>query len=231
MLLAAMRWTVLLWAALAAAQAPAPRGTGPKPRAADYPAHTQAGQLAIGAEYMVHSFSGSGQTFVAEKFLVVEVALYPPRGATITVQAGHFALRVNGKKQAILAQAPGFVAASLKYPDWEYRPRLEGYGGAGNAGVILGRPAPTERFPGDPNARNRLPAPPRAPEPDNPSGADRPPQVTADEVAVESSLPEGPSRGPVSGYLYFPYTGKTRSIKSLELDYTGPEGEAALKLR
>ena len=34
------------------------------------------------------------------------------------------------------------------------------------------------------------------------------PRVTATEMVVQAALPEGPHRGPTSGYLYFPYSGK-----------------------
>jgi hypothetical protein len=224
-----MRWIVFLCAVYGAAQGP-PGGSEPKAKAADYPVHAAAGTLEIGAEYMVHSFSGRGQTFVTGKYLVVEVALFP-HGKTIGLQQSFFSLRLNGKKQTIAPQAPGFVAASLKYPDWDNQRRLEGYGGMGDTGVILGRPAPAERFPGDPNARSRLPNPPRAPEPDQRSGIDKPDQPTADQVALETALPEGSFKTPASGFLYFPYSGKTKSIKSLELRYAGPEGGATLRLR
>jgi hypothetical protein len=195
------RAAILLWCALPLLAQTAPRGTEPKLKAADYPAHALAGDVAIGAEYMVHTFGRAGQTFVADKYLTVEVALYPPRGESLMVSTGNFSLRLNGKKQALVPQAPGFVAASLKYPDWQQERRLEGYGGIGNAGVIIGRPRPTERFPGDPTARTPLPPAPRAPEPDNPSGMEKQPPSPADVVAVESSLPEGPASGPVSGSM------------------------------
>jgi hypothetical protein len=208
---------------------PVPGGSEPRANAADYPAHSQAGKLAIGAEYTVHSFSGSGHTFVAEKYLVVEVALYPPPGVEVLVAESRFGLRVNGKKRPLEAQSAFFVAASLKYPDWEQSRSVEGWGGSGDTGVILGRPAPTERWPGDP--RGRIPRPPpRAPKPEDRSGIEHTPEKTADQVAVEAALPEGPTRRPVSGFLYFPYSGKTKGIKTLELLYLGPEGETALKL-
>jgi len=209
----------------------APRGTEPRPQPAAYPVHGQAGPLSLAADFLVHSFSAGGQTFVAEHFLVVEVALYPPSGAAIQVSSGSFSLRLNGRKRTILPQAPGFVAADLKYPGWRREPRLEAGGSLGNAGVILGRPAPAERFPGDPTARNPLPAPPRAPAPEDPGGTEEQPPVSADVAAVESALPDGPARGPVSGYLYFAFQGKTKSIRTLELLYAGPEGDAVLRLR
>lgn len=218
----------LLCGSLAAQDAP--RGLPTRSAAADYPAHARAGNLAIGAEYMVRSFSGRGHTFATGDYLVIEVALFPPRGETVEVSSGAFSLRINGKKRALLAQSPGMVAASLKYPDWDEPRRLEVGGGLGDAGVIYGRPEPVERFPGDPRARNPLPRPPRAPDPPNPSGIERRPPPAADEIAVESALAEGPTRAAVAGYLYFPFRGKTRSIKSLHLLYAGPEGEAVLPL-
>lgn len=208
----------------------APEGTPVKPKAADYPIHARAGNLEIAAEYMVRSFGLDGQMFATGDYLVVEVALFPPRGETLTVSTAAFTLRMNGRKQLIHPQAPGFVAASLKYPDWQQSPRLEAGAGTGNTGVIIGRPDPVERFPGDPRARTRLPAPPRAPGPENRSGIERKPEPAADEIAVRAALPEGPARGPVSGFLYFAYRGKMKSVKSLELVYSGPEGTTALKL-
>jgi len=125
------RWVLALLAA-GPLLAQGPYGTTPKPKAADYPAHAQAGGVWLGAEYLVRSIPARNQTLVTQDYLVVEVALYPPPGQPLVVSDGQFTLRMNGKKQVLHAQAPGFVAASLKYPDWEHRPSLVGYGGAGN---------------------------------------------------------------------------------------------------
>jgi hypothetical protein len=206
-------------------------GTTPREKPDQYPVQTAVGAHRVAAEYLVHSFSGGGRMFHTDDYLVVEVAVYPGRPG-LQVDAGQFTLRINGKKRALLAQAPGFVAASLKYPDWGWRPRLEAGAGMGNAGVILGRPRTVGRFPGDPRPdRERLPHPPQAPAPEDRSGVDAAPPLTADEAAVEGALPEGAFRGPVSGFLYFAFKGKTKSIRSLELLYTGPAGAAMLRLR
>jgi hypothetical protein len=45
------------------------------------------------------------------------------------------------------------------------------------------------------------------------------PRPTAGALVVETALPLGPQKWPVSGFLYFAFTGKTSSIKSLELIY------------
>jgi hypothetical protein len=178
---------------------------------------------------MVHSFTARKHTFVARDYLVVEVALYAPPAKRIEVSQGQFVLAVNGRKQTLRPQAPSVVAASLKYPDWEPRPSLEVGAGVGNAGVTLGRPQPVERVPGDRRPpQTRTPQPPQAPQQDH--GVEREPAPNADEVVDEIALPEGDIKAPVSGYLYFPYKGKVTAIHSLELLYTGPTGEATLKL-
>jgi hypothetical protein len=211
----------LVLAAVAAGQ-----GTDPKRKAEDYPAHAAAGAVTVGAEYLIHSFSGQGEMFVARDYLVVEVALFPQPDERLEVNSGHFTLRINGRKRELQPQAPGMVAASLKYADWETRPSLQAGAGMGDGGVVLGGPQATERFPGDPRAQQRLPRPPQAPEQEDPSGLEKRVPVKPDELAVSAALPEGPARGPVSGFLYFAWKGKPGAIKSLELSYRG----AVLKL-
>jgi hypothetical protein len=205
-------------------------GVPPKNAAADYPAHAQAGEVAIGAEYLVHSFSYGGQTFFAPDYLVVEVAVFPAKDKEIELSAASFALRMNGKKGAMFPEPAGFVAASLKYPDWEYRRTLEAGAGAGNTDVILGRPEPVPRFPGDRREQERRgPQRPRAPA-EVSSGVEKQETPAPAEAVVESALPEGPRSKPAAGHLYFRYKGKTKSIKSLELLYRQGERWAALKL-
>lgn len=217
-----MRWTLLLACASAAL---AQSGTDPKPRAEDYEVHGRSKDVAIGAEFMIHSFSGKDQTYIAKDFLVVEVALYPPKDSSIQVNGGRFALRINGKKQVMPPVQPQMVAASLQHPEWQWQtgPRLEGGGGLDNAGVILGRPRPTQ-VPGGQEPRG--PTQPRAPV-DRPGGIEPEPRAPAHELVVQTALPQGSYKGPVSGFLYFPYKGKTTSIKSLDLLYE----DAVIQLR
>jgi hypothetical protein len=221
-----MGYRVAALLAMLAAALQAQSGTAPKASPADYPARGSVAKLSIGAEYMMHSFSGGRQTFITKDYLVVEVALYPAKGERLTVNTGQFSLRVNGKRQALAPQAPEFVAASLKYPDWETHRQMEASAGP----IILGRPQSVERFPGDPEAQQRLPNPAPAPTTGDATGQDKEPAVTADQLAVQTALPESEAHGPVSGYLYFAYRGKTKRIRSLELDYAGPEGSTTLPL-
>jgi hypothetical protein len=215
--------SALLLPALAGALS-AQYGTSTKASAQDYPVRAKLEKLSIGAEYLVHSFSSGRQMFIAKDYLVVEVALFPADGQRLPVNAGDFSLRVNGRKQALLPQTAEIVANSLKFPDRENSPHTV----ASLGPIVLGQPAPVERFPGDPNAQTRR-LPPGAPE-DNPSGQDQEPPIKAEELVVQAALPEGEHRGPTSGFLYFPYRGKVSRIRSLELVFLSPAGSATLPL-
>ena len=68
---------------------------------------------------MVRLISYGRESFVTDNFLVVEVAIFPHTGKVYDVRANRFSLRVNGKKEALFAQSPGMVIASVKYPDWQ----------------------------------------------------------------------------------------------------------------
>ena len=207
-----MRWTLIF---LCAPVLLAQGGTDPKPKPADYEAHGQARTVAIGAEFLIHSFSGQGVTYLAPDYLVVEVALYPPKGSEMQVQAGTFALRLNGRKPLSPAST-SMVAGSLHHPEWRETPRLEAGAGVGDGAVILGAPRP-QSIPGQPpRSTTPLPAPGEDP---LAGGVSRAPRVTADELLVQTAFPEGTHHAAVSGYLYFPYKGKAGSLKTVELLY------------
>jgi hypothetical protein len=226
--------TILLLAGVVALAQTDPRGlagTDTKPEPDDYPVHASAGKVSLGAEYMVRSVQRYNRTFFARGYLVIEVALYPSKGEALTVSSKHFTVRVNGKKRVLFPESAGFVVASMKYPDWERRPTVLAGGGLGNTGVIIGGPPVTERFPGDPRPpQTRLPRQPRAPEMEDRSGLEREASVSAEEVVVHGALPEGEISEPASGYLYFAYKKKTKSIRTLDLIYQGPAGTATLRL-
>ncbi len=172
---------------------------------------------------MIHSFSGGEQTYIVKGFLVVEVALFPPKGENIDVHSGNFVVRMNGRKQEFLPQSPSVVAATVAHPEWDDARHLETDGEAGPVAVGLGRPQPVQ-IPGVP-----VPGQPRPlPHPqDNPGGLPPREQVKPEQLLLNTALPQGEHRGPVSGFLYFAYNGKASSIKSLELRYE----DAVLKLR
>jgi len=203
--------------------------TEPKDKASDYPADAAAGNVSIGAECLVHSIPAGNQTLVAPDYLVVEVALFPGKEEPVEIRGNSFMLRVNGKKLTLSSDAPGFVAASLKYPDWQMHPRTEASASVGDAGVALGRPPAVGRFPGDPTT-SRLPRPPQAPPPDDRRGIEQEEPERAEDVIARTALPDGVVWKPVSGFVYFPYKGKAKALKSVELIYEGKAGNATLKL-
>jgi hypothetical protein len=202
-----MRWSIfLLMAGLGFAD-----GTTPKPNPADYDVHAYAGPFDIGAEYMVHSFSAGEAMYLAEHYLVVEVAFYPPlKDDVVTIDLAKFKLRLN-HRTALSADPPSQAAASLRPSMFDYQqPRLSGGIGAGPIGVGMGQPGPV---PGSP-----MPRQPRTPEAAPPGGIERTP-VSPEEVLLNTALPAGSHKGPVSGFVYFRFEGKLKSVKNVELIY------------
>jgi hypothetical protein len=162
---------------------------------------------------------------------VVEVAVFPGRLEPVEIGANTFTLRINGRKEVMFPDTPGFVAASLTYPDWEQHRQTEVQAGIGNAGVTIGRPPSVGRFPDDPTPRQtRLPPAPKAPTPEDQHGIEPDSPQTADEALAQVALPDGPATKPVTGYIFFHYRGKSKSIKSLDLVYEGRQGPVTLKL-
>jgi hypothetical protein len=202
-------------------------GTAPKTKPGDYPVQARVGDVEIAAAYLVHTLPAEGANFLVPDYLVVEIAIYPPKSEAVAVAAGQFRLRMNGKKEAS-ADTPEMVAMSLKYPDWEGRHGPEPQVALGP--VILGRTQPGERFPGDPGPNiGQGPKPPTVPM-DQPRDANRPPPQTAAEAAVALAFPDCPCLRPVSGYLYFRYDGKVKSIRSLDLIWQRGEQQATIRL-
>ncbi len=219
-----MRWHPELF--LIAGILSAGEGLTPRPLPEDFPVHQNTVRLAIGAEFMVHSFGRDSERYVNEDYLTVEVGVYPANRNPILISAGQFTLRVNAKKEVLNSATPSLVASSLKYNDWEQRVQLDGQDGQGS----IGRPSQSApRFPGDnrPN-QGRLPAPPQV----SPDPALAPPTHIAPSVLVkEVAIEEGEHKFPAGGYLYFPYRGKIKSIRSLDLIYNNGAESITLRLR
>ena len=199
--------------------------TASKPSPNDYPASRDFDRYTVAAEYLGHTVPAERQSFFVRDYLVIDIAFFPRKGEKVLVSAEKFRLQVNGKKPPLQTQSAGIVAGSLKWDDWTPRPRTVASVGDGNSGVVVGGPRPTPRFPGDPTTRP-LPSPPRAPAPEDRSGIEKQEQQTADQAVTEESLFEGVIDGPMHGLLYFPYRGKLKSIRKLELIY----GETVLAI-
>ena len=190
------------------------QGTVPKHAAAEYAVHVE-GPVTFGAEYLVHSVPLEKGVLLASEYLVVEVAVFPATHGQVDAHAGDFALRINGK-QTLLPESAGMAGASMKYPEWQDQRRVEASVGNDTGSVTLGGPQDIERFPGDPRSKGN-------------AGMDAAPTERVDRAVARLALPEGPTSNPVSGYLYFPFRGKTTKIRTIELYYKGKAGEATLK--
>ena len=199
----------------------------PREKASDYPEHAKLADREIGAEYLVHSIPVERGVLVASDYLVVEVAVFPLTPAGVTVSAGQFTLRINGKKTPVFPQSPGMVAASIKYPDYERtRPRLVAQAGP----VIIGGTQPVGRFPGDPSAR-RPPPVSQAPDAPDRGATEKEPQLPIEDQVAHAALADEHTTRPRRGLLFFPYQGKTKSIRSLELVCEPGEGIDPVRIR
>jgi len=187
---------------------------------ADYKAHTAINaEHTLAAEFQGRTVPAPSAAFVLKDYVVVEAALFT-RGYEFNT--GRYSLRLNGKSP-LLAQTPGMVAASLKYPDWENQREMTATAGVGDANVILGRRNTTPRFPGD----RRQPQPP----PGAPVKEVAVPENAAWDWVAKLAWEDGPVKGPAGGLLYFPYSGNLAKLKTIELIYNGPEGLVTLPLR
>ncbi len=204
----------LAFAATAWAQA---TGTTPKPKPDGYPAHSRAGDVAIAAEYLMHTLPSGTRQFVIPKYLVIEVAIYPPRAGAVEVANTMFSLRVNGRKE-LRPHSPEMAAYSVRYAEQNQQRGIQAAAGP----VVIGRAPRSERFPGDPSA-DREPPVARVPQPAH-GGVERQEPETAPEAIARTAFPDVRATGPVSGFLFFEFQGKMKSIESLELVFHSGEG-------
>jgi hypothetical protein len=200
----------------------------PKAKPDDYPAHADAGGVAIAADSLGHSLIAPDDSLFVRDYLVVEVAVYGSEAKPVKIAGGQFTLRINGRTIPLEAASPGAVAASMKYPDWTDHPQFEAQAGP----MIIGGQTPVARFPGDNRPyENRVPNPVPPPTVDNP-GAPAKPAPSIDDIVTRCALTEGIVRRPTDGYLFFEHPAKKmKSIRKMELLYDGPLGKATLRLR
>ncbi len=196
----------------------------PRSKISDYPVHAKLPAMEIGVEYLLNGIALDKGMYIARNHLVLDVAIFPSTQSGVNVSSSQFALRVNNKT-ILYTDSPGAVASSLKYPDWQTHPNATAQAGVGNGSVILSAPPPVARFPGDRRA-DRPPSVPRVEQPD-PSGEPKAAGQPIETQIAIAALPEGQSQKLVKGLLFFPFSGKTKSIRSLDLIYDG--GESGLK--
>jgi hypothetical protein len=188
------------------AQANEVKGMAPRLTPGDYPSQTRVGTLTMAAEFTGHSVPRPEGPLTTDEYVVVEIGFFGPAGARITLSRDNFSLRINGKKAALASQPFELVTRSIKDPQW----------------------AP--------------PAPPEKSKTSFGTGGDTGSTPPVVHVPIElqramaqhlqrSSMPEGDRALPEAGLIFFQYGGKAKSIRSIELIYSGPAGKAMLPLQ
>ena len=191
------------------AKPPEIKGLPARATPAEYQTHAEAGAVTVAAEFTGHSVNTPGAvTLATEDYVVVEVGLFGPPNARVTLTEGDFSLRINGKKP-LLSQPYLMVFGSLKDPEWE---SPEAVNEKKSSTSIGGSGQP------DASAIPRVYHPPIA--------LSRAWQQTVQKAA----LPEGERALPSAGLIFFKYHGKSDDIDSMELTYKGSAGKAVLKL-
>jgi len=186
------------------------KGMPPRPTPGDYQAHAKLGDVTLAAEFTEHAISTPEATFSSEDYVAVEVGFFGPPDAHAKIAHENFSLRINtGKKAPITASVQyGIVYRSLKDPEWQPpEPPAKS-----KTGINSG---------GDGGQDNTPPPPVHMP-----FELERAMQQRVQKAA----LPEGERALPIAGLIFFPFRGKTKNIRSVELIYDGPAGKVNLRL-
>ncbi|MGA2695632.1 MAG: hypothetical protein ABSE92_06200 [Terriglobales bacterium] len=204
-----------------------PKGTVPRTEVAAYPAHTQAVGVAIGAALL--DSDQVKRTFVSDVSrccMVVEVALYPSKDSKNTplnVSLNDFVLRRGNSDVAVRPDTADLVAAMLHKKSDSGRtvavtPSLGVGYQSGYYDPVTGPEAPGAVYRGGVNVAT----------PRKSGSTDKDRKVMESELG-EKGLPEGVASSPVSGYLYFPISGK-KPCTDCQLEYTADGGKVVLPL-
>jgi hypothetical protein len=199
----------------AAALSQAPVGDakgGARATPGDYQTHAQMGKITLAADFGAHSVATPDAVYSTEDYVVVDAGFFGPPGTHLILNWQDFSLRINGKKTAIPAENVVVVYKDLKDPEWEDSVAVEAksssktsIGGGGSSGPDSSLPPPKPKMP---IALERK----------------------MEQRAEKAALPEGDRPLPEGGLLFFPYHGRTKDIRSIQLIYAGPAGKTTLAL-
>ncbi len=183
-----------------------PQGLPPRSAPSDYPAQAKLGKITLAAEFAGHGLPTPEGPLSSDDYVVVEVAFFGPAGTRLPVSFSDFSLRINNRKNPTASEPYEQVGGSVKDPEWVPPERPE----KGGNGILGGGGNDTSKEPPRPPAELR--------------------RAWAQRVR-KSALADGDRELPQDGLIYFPYGGKVKSIRSLELIYSGPAGKASLDLQ
>jgi len=212
-------------------------GNGIRPRgdATDYPAHETAGGITVAAaiippEQCRRMFSAD---LDKAGYVVVEVAIYPENRG-VELSSGDFMLRMSSDSDATRAVNGRRVSAAL-YKQDNRSPRINppfDVETTGSIGYENGRDPVTGQRRNGVYTGGGVGVGTGGRNPNYPSGspsADRDRGITEQEL-LDRALPEGPTRRPVAGYLYFPKPSKKIKNASFEMTYYGDPDKIRLVL-
>ncbi|MDR3701388.1 MAG: hypothetical protein P4L56_17200 [Candidatus Sulfopaludibacter sp.] len=187
------------------------KGLPPRPTPGDYQAHAKVGDFTVAAEFTEHAISTPEATLSSEDFVAVEVGFFGPPDSHLKISHEDFSLRINtGKKAPVTASVQyGIVFRSLKDPEWQ---PPEPPASKSKTGINTG---------GD-SGQDSAPPPPVH----IPIEVERAMQQRVQKAA----LPQGDRSLPAAGLIFFPFRGKAKNIRSIELIYDGPAGKVNLRL-
>ena len=182
-----------------------PQGLPPRTSPSDYAAQAKLGAVTLAADFDGHGVPTPDGPLSTEAYVVVEVAFFGPPGTRLPISFNDFSLRINGKKSGTPSEPYEHVGTSVKDPEWTPPEKPE----KGGNGILGGGGNETSKEPPRPSPELR--------------------RGWAQRVK-KAALADGDRPLPQAGLLYFSYTGQAKSIRSLELIYTGPGGKATLDL-
>jgi hypothetical protein len=193
-------------------EAPAPviaseiKGMPPRAAPTDYQVQAKVGAVTLAADFDGHAVPTLEAAYSSEEYIVVELAFFGEPEARLKLSIEDFSLKINDRKAPFTSQPFGYVARTLKDPEWQPPEEPEkksktSLNGSGNDSST----APPPKMPME--LRRVM------------------------ELRVHKSvLPEGDRALPVAGLIFFQYRGKEQNIKSMELVYNGPAGTVSLPL-
>ncbi len=224
------------------------QGTIPRLQASNYPSHVEIGGVEVGALLLNEpEVKRRFAAKISDNYLVVEVAVYPPKGERADVAPDNFVLRLSGAEVALRPENPSVVAsASQKGGSQNRNVRVVPQAQVGiDTGPRYPDPRTDPNYPGydptydpryDPRYSRRggvytstgvgvvLGDP-------SPGSGSRSGDAAATELS-EKSLPNGPTSKPIAGHLYFRVDKKTRQDRnshfSLDVEIAGKSARMPL---
>jgi hypothetical protein len=199
-----------------------PKGTVPRAAVDSYPAHALQDGVGIGAALL--TAKQARETFstdVDRCCLVVEVAFYPQKDASVKISMDDFVLRFSGTDVAAKPSTPEVLAAKLQKkaasPQSDKDVVISPTGGVGyESGGI--DPVTGARRPGGVVTSTGVGVGVGGSKPPAPGSTDNDRRTMELELS-EKGLPEGAAAAPVSGYLYFMLPSSKDKKATHQLEY------------